>query len=119
MPAIVISAAASAATIASRAVVCLRTRFIDIQRASAHLLAVQSLNRFFRFATIGHLDKTKTPRTSGIAVRDYRHAFYVSVRLKKLAKIVFRGVEGKVADKEFHFSCFLERWREIFDLTLA
>src|SRR5437764_574600 len=49
--------------------------FIDIDRASAHFRAVQTLNRAGRLVCVRHLDESETARLAGIPVSNDAHAF--------------------------------------------
>lgn len=73
MTMIIITAAASAAATSTTetAIIDFRTRFIDIEGASANFLAIQSFNRFFGLAAVRHLHKTKATGTARSPVSDY------------------------------------------------
>lgn len=73
MAVIIVTAATSAATppTAKAAVIHFRTRFIDVQRAAANFLAIQSFNCFFGLAPVRHLNKAKATGPTRSPVCDY------------------------------------------------
>src|ERR1700692_2473935 len=65
--------AAFAATASPSGVFSLRSRFIHVESASAHLRAIQCGNGLVPIFVAGHLHKTESARASGIAVRHDTH----------------------------------------------
>jgi hypothetical protein len=58
----------------------LRASFIDDQGATAVDRTVQGTNSISRFPSISHLDERKSPRLTGVAIRDGRDCFNGSLR---------------------------------------
>src|SRR5258708_7107637 len=101
-PAEPISAAAPAAFLAW-------PRLIDVDRASAHFRAVQTLNRAGCLVCVGHLDESEAARLSGIPVPDDAHAFDGPEGAKSGLELSFSGLVRKVPHENVchGFSCFL------------
>src|SRR5581483_3805714 len=85
-PAAAPTAAAAPATISTtaRSAFGLRTRFVDIQGASAQLRSIQSCDRFLSIFVARHLDETEPTRAAGFAVSKNAHAIDLSVGLEQL-----------------------------------
>lgn len=94
MSTIIVPAAASAST-----AIYLRACFVNRERTSARLLAVQTCNGLGSFVVIGHLDKSKSPRATGVAVRYQGDAFDVAVGLKESPKLCFCHAETEITYK--------------------
>src|ERR1700686_2774194 len=79
--------AATASPVASSAsgVFSLRSRFIHVESASAHLRAIQCGNGLVPIFVAGHLHKTESARASGIAVRHDTHPVHLTERCKHLS----------------------------------
>src|ERR1700689_1387904 len=57
----------------------LRTGFIDIERASIQIGAVESCDRLVRLGAIRHFDERKAARTARIPISHHADPFHVSV----------------------------------------
>lgn len=66
-----------------------------------HVLAVQGADGGLRFLRLGHGDKSESARTARDAIGDKIDVFHDSVSGEKILQAQFRGVEGKVPDKQF------------------
>jgi hypothetical protein len=84
-PAAATGASATAATRASAAstAATLRASFVDIERASVQIGAVQSCDRLVRLGAIRHFNECKAARTARIPIGHHADAFHVPVRLEK------------------------------------
>jgi len=77
--------AAAGASAASAAAATLRTGFVDIERASIQIGAIESCDRLVRLGAIRHFDERKAARTACIPISHHADAFHVTVRLEKRA----------------------------------
>jgi hypothetical protein len=75
------AAATGSATAAATAT--LRAGFVDIERASIQIGAVESCNRLVRLGAIRHFDEGKAARTARIPIGHHADAFHIPVRLEK------------------------------------
>jgi hypothetical protein len=75
--------AATGASAATTAAATLRAGFVDIERASIQIGAVESRDRLVRLGAIGHFDERKAARTARIPIGHHADAFHVPVRLEK------------------------------------
>jgi hypothetical protein len=101
-------AAEAAPAPARPAAILFRTSFIHVDRAPAHLAAVQLSDGPVRFAVVAHLDEPKSPRLSGVAVSDQIHPFHVAIRRKQGPNLILTGPEVEVPYKyilHFRFLC--------------
>src|SRR5581483_1092793 len=92
------SCAAEAAPITAAWPISFGSSFIHAQGATAQLRAVEGRNRFFRFAGIRHLDKSKAACAPGIAIGDDVYIFHRAVRGEKAAQVRVGCVVGQVAN---------------------
>src|SRR5215831_8159878 len=95
------SASALAST-AETAIIGLRAGLVNVEGTSAELLAIQGSDGLLRFPVVAHLYEAKSARASGLAICNHGHTVNVAEWLKQLAKIILRGAEREVADKNFH-----------------
>src|ERR1700685_1061318 len=95
-----ISAPASAVPSAASGVFGLRTRLVHIERASAHLRAVQCGDGLFSVFIAGHFHKAESARASGIAVGHDADPVHLPVRLKHLPQFFFRCVKAQISYKD-------------------
>src|SRR5262245_8543102 len=93
------AAAATTAAAAARTATAGRTflRFVDTKRATAHVLAVQGLNRTSGIRT-RHFDKAKTTWASRFAIIDERDGFHGAMSFKQLTNLAFVGRERQVTN---------------------
>jgi hypothetical protein len=77
------SAATPAAGTSATAAATLRAGFIDVERASIQIGAVESCDRLVRLGAIRHFDEGKAARTARIPIGHHADAFHVPVRLEK------------------------------------
>jgi hypothetical protein len=116
MALIVIASAAATATAAASAtgtpkalstaaagLVSLGLGFIDLQSAATEFRPVQRRDGLFGFAGVGHLNKRKSARASGLAISDHVDGVHLSMRREQIAQLRFGGGVGQVANvKVFH-----------------
>jgi hypothetical protein len=98
------STAAGTAAAAARSAgtaIGFRTRFVDVQRATAQLFPVQSRDGFLGFAGIGHFYEGKSSRAPGITVGDQADLIDFAMRLKQGPQFRFRGAVREIANKKF------------------
>jgi hypothetical protein len=74
---------AAGASAASTAAATLRAGFINIERASIQIGAVESCDRLVRLGAIRHFDERKAARTARIPIGHHADAFHVPVRLEE------------------------------------
>ena len=94
------STATAAAPAAGRTIFT-RTSHVDRKGATVELVTVQSVNGFLRFVGAAHGDETETARTAAHAVHHQVSFHNGAVCGKRVGKIVFSGVEGKISNKQF------------------
>jgi hypothetical protein len=93
-----------AASAAARSTVRFRTGFVDVQRSTIELPAVQLSDRAIRIRIGAHLDKSKTSCLAGIAIRNNTDTLDGSVCLEQRAYRIFGGTEAEVSNKNIlHF----------------
>jgi hypothetical protein len=94
------AAAAEAATTA--ATILTRTRFVDDDRATIHLIAIELRNsRLDPFACF-HFDETETAGAAGVAISDDVCRFYRAGLAEQLVQILIGDREGKIPYIQFH-----------------
>lgn len=75
--------------------------FRDSDVTSIHILAVQRADGGLRFFRLGHGDESKTARAARDAICDEIDVLHDPVSREEILQTQFRGVEGKVPDKQF------------------
>jgi hypothetical protein len=78
----------------------LGTSFVHIQRAPAHLRAVQRGNSFLTIFRIRHFDEAKTPGSAGVAIGHDGDPVHRSILLKELAQFVFPRIEIQIPNED-------------------
>jgi hypothetical protein len=96
-----IATAAPSATTAATTI-ALRTSFIDGDRATIQLRAVQGFDRGAGLVIVLHRYKSETARAASVAIRDYGHFFDLTVSPKLGLQRFLRRREGKVANIQLH-----------------
>jgi len=89
-------AAAAVSITALTTAVLSRARFIYPERASTHLLVIQGLNRRVS-RVILHLYETKSTKSTGLPIRDHRHADDLAVLGKQIPDLLLSRRVGQVA----------------------
>jgi hypothetical protein len=89
-------ATAAAWTTAAAAAAGLVLGFVDSQRATVELLAVDGLNGA-RGVRLAHLDEAEAAWATGFTISGERNRFHGAVGCKQLADLVFRGGKRQVA----------------------
>ena len=74
--------------------------FIDLERATAKVLAVQRLHRLLRIGA-GHFNEAEATGLARVAVIDQRDFVHVAVGREKGTHRIFGGAEGKVSNVKF------------------
>src|SRR5579863_2634867 len=74
-------------------------RFVDVERTSANLTAVNRRDGFFALFRIRHLDKTKTAGTPGVTIGHDADTVNLSVGRKQLPQFIFSGVEIQISNE--------------------
>jgi hypothetical protein len=92
LPAIAALATASAAF-------GLGTRFVDVERPSVEVGAVQSCDGLVGLAVVRHFDKCEAARSAGITISYDIHSRNVAVRLEKRADGGICGIKIQIAYK--------------------
>jgi hypothetical protein len=75
-------------------------RFIDREGTICQVFALQLLHGGLGRAAVRHFYKAKSPRTASVAVGNQINRVHSAIRFKKLAKVLFRRGEGKIAYKK-------------------
>ncbi|HET9475054.1 MAG TPA: hypothetical protein VFO82_14240 [Steroidobacteraceae bacterium] len=98
----VVSEPTPAATteIATRGATITLLRFIDLQRTTAEVLAIERLHGAGGIG-IRHLDETKTAGAAGFAIVHQRHLVDGAVGCKEGAHLIFGGGERKITNVKF------------------
>ena len=91
---------ATAATTAASATLDFGTRFIDVERASANLRAIQGRDGFFSVFPTRHFDEAKTARAPCVPVRHDADPVHLPMYLEELAQFVFRSIEIEISNKD-------------------
>jgi hypothetical protein len=77
--------------------------FVDGERTSVRIAAVQGSDGGIRLGNVRHLDKSEAARATGARIRNYTGAINGTVGFKPLAQVGFRGIEREVSNKNsFH-----------------
>jgi hypothetical protein len=92
-------AAASSAVSTTAATVFFGTGFVDVDRPSVKLSAVQFGNRPICFGGIGHFDESETSGLAGIAVGHNAYALNRAIRFKQRSNRVFGCSKAEVPYK--------------------
>jgi hypothetical protein len=74
----------------------LGTGFVDVEGASADLLAVQRRNGFFSIVVAGHFHETKAAGTSRIAVGHDAYPVDLPIAFEQLAELIFPCIEAEI-----------------------
>ena len=77
-------------------------RFVDAQRASADVFAVELRNGRFRFALVRHLDETETARASRLSIHEDLDGRNFTKCTEGIAKLVFAHAIGQIAYIDIH-----------------
>ena len=81
-----------------------RLRFVDRERTAIEFFPIEPLDGSFGRRAVGHLDKPKAFGAAGITVGNHIDRVHSTMRLEKLAKVMIRRAEGKIAYKNIHVS---------------
>jgi hypothetical protein len=95
LPAIPPTTAISSTTTAFAFRPCL----VYVQFTAAELATVEACDGFFAIVVAGHLDKSETARTAGVAVGEDTNPLYLPVGREQLTQLIFCGIEAEVADE--------------------
>src|ERR1700690_2730035 len=98
--------AAFAWSAAAAGAVHLRTSFVDVERATAEVGAVQSRDRLVRLVCVGHLDECKAPGAARVPVPHQADAFPGAVPFEQPPNLIFSSAEIQVA-YEYVLQCDL------------
>jgi hypothetical protein len=103
---------------ARTAAIGLRTRFVNVQRASAELFPVEGGNGFLGFGGVGHFYKCKSSRTTRVTISDHADLIDLAMRLKQGPKFCFCGAVREIANKKLlHGFPFSVSQRETSDFV--
>lgn len=102
LPATAATAAATAGTAATAAATATLAflRFIDTERATTHILAVQGLDGALRIAA-RHLDEAEAAGTAGFAIVDQGHRLHGAVLLEECTDVGFGSAERQIPNIDF------------------
>jgi hypothetical protein len=98
---------AAAATAAEPATARFWPSFVDGERTSTSVGAVQGEDRCIGFAAIRHFNKSEAARAAGVAVGYNHRAIHCSVGLKPLSQVGVRSLKRKIANKYLLHESFL------------
>jgi hypothetical protein len=74
----------------------LRSRFVDVDSASAELRSIQPCDCLLPIFVAGHLDESEASGPAGVAVGHDADAIHLSIGLEGLPQFVFTGVEAEI-----------------------
>ncbi len=102
LPAATTAATATAAgtTAATAAAALTFLCFIDAQRTTAHVLAIEGLDGALCFGA-RHFDEAEAARTAGFAIVDERHGLDGTVFFEQRTHILFCRGERQIANVDF------------------
>src|SRR5207302_114469 len=106
LPAFPAVASAPAAATAASAAVRLWTSFVDVHGSAVEIRAVESIDRFFPFGIVGHLDETKSAGLPRISIGNDVHAAYDAVSFKEGPDCVFGRPKTQVPHKDVFHNVF-------------
>jgi hypothetical protein len=75
---------------------------VDRQGPSPQQCPVEVSNGRVALYGIGHLDKAKAAGTIGVSIQEDPDAHYLTVEVKELRQVFFRGRPGQIPDKDIH-----------------
>ena len=107
-------ARSAAATTAAAARLLLR--FVDLQRASVEVLAIQRLHGAGGVG-VRHLNKPESARTTGLAIVDQGHFLHRTVRSEQRANAVLGCREGEITNIQFRHRNSLTEKRDWAGMT--
>jgi hypothetical protein len=96
------AAAAVTTTATAAGAIFTRTGLVDVDGATAEVLAVQGLDRGVGLAGVGHLDEGESTGTTGLAIGDDGDIRNFTVGLEGVADFVFSSAKGEVSNEELH-----------------
>jgi hypothetical protein len=73
-------------------------RFVNLQRATSQVCAIQGGDRLVGFSGISHFDKSKAAGAAGFTVRNNADTLDCAVRLKQATKLGLGSAVRQVAD---------------------
>src|SRR5262249_10893511 len=91
------AAAAAASPAAASAATAAILRFVDAQRASAHVASVQLVDRLIGVPVV-HFDEPEAARAASLAVGDHCHRVDLPDGGKEIPEVRLGGAPGEVAD---------------------
>ena len=94
------TAVATAATAALRTVFT-RTRFVDLDGATVHVLAMEFADGCIGFLIGGESDETETARAAGLTIDGNHDVGHGATLTEGVAQRVFGGAEGEIPHIEF------------------
>src|SRR5689334_15588254 len=98
-------AAVTAAVAARTAAFSLGTGFVDVERTTVELRAVQSGNGAIGFVVDAHLYEAEASRATGVAIGDYADPVDCPVRFKNGSDCVFGSSEAQISyENVFHLN---------------
>jgi uncharacterized cupredoxin-like copper-binding protein len=100
------TATAATATIAAAATAALRTvftrtRFVDLDGATVHVLAMEFADGCIGFLIGGESDETETARAAGLTIDGNHDVGHGATLTEGVAQRVFGGAEGEIPHIEF------------------
>ena len=97
------AARGTAESTAAAAALRLRPGFVDIQRPTVQIIAIQGFNRPIGLRGIGHFDEREAPGATGLTVSHQIYTIHVAVGLKQRTDGTFGGPEIQITYKNvFH-----------------
>ena len=93
--------AATTAEVSTRGATITLLRFIDLQRTTAEVLAIERLHGAGGIG-IRHLDETEATRAAGFAIVHQGHLVDGAMGCEVGAHLIFGGIERKISNVKFH-----------------
>jgi hypothetical protein len=85
---------------ATTAAFALRTRFVHVDPAPRHFLAVQRRHCVCGFVIVGHFDERESARASGFSIHGDVNARYLSESTEEFSQLGFGGLEVQITHEQ-------------------
>src|SRR5689334_10037902 len=102
--------AATTAEVSTRGATVTLLRFIDLQRTTAEVLAIERLHGAGGIG-IRHFDETEATRAAGFAIVHQGHLVDGAMGCEVGAHLIFGGIERKISNVKFHPEQLTEKKR--------
>jgi hypothetical protein len=90
-----------------------RASFVQSHRAVIQMESIQRFDGRLGFSSIGHFNKSETPRPFRITVLHDRHGFHRAVSPENLGQLCLGGCGVQVSDKDVNHNFVSESFSKI------